>query len=262
MAAGRARAPGGGFVLAVAVRDEMRAARLKNVDLCVAVRQCGRVGVEGGVGFERELVPADVLRGERGGLAEVGKRAGDVLSGQGKHEVQIDALKARFFGDGDGADGFVAVVDAAERVQLRRVEALHADGKAVHARRAVVGEFGLFEGAGVGLQGDFAVLWQRALPVDAVEQRGDGCGTKEARRAAADEDAFYRARVEVVREVSEQVPDVTRFVNGAAQRVRVEVAVRAFAHAPGDVDVEALRDGHGSVVCRGVQGRAGQVMRR
>ena len=100
-----------------------------------------------------------MLRGERGGLAEVGKRTGDVLPGQGEHQVKIDALKARLFGDGDGADGFVAVVDAAERVQLRRVEALHADGKAIDARRAVVGEFGLFEGAGVGLQGDFASVW-------------------------------------------------------------------------------------------------------
>ena len=100
-----------------------------------------------------------MLRGERGRLFEVGQGACDILPRQGEHQIEVDALKARFFGDGDGADGFVAVVDAAEGVQLRRVETLHADGQAIDASGAVVGEFGLFEGARVGLQGDFASVW-------------------------------------------------------------------------------------------------------
>ena len=110
-----------------------------------------------------------MLRGEGNGLAQVIQRAGDVLPGQGKHHIQVDAGKARLPREGNGAHRFGTAVDAPQRPQLRIGKALHADGEAVHACCAVSGEFFLLEGAGIGFQGDFAIGGKRGETGDTVQ---------------------------------------------------------------------------------------------
>ena len=49
----------------------------------------------------------------------------------------------------------------------------------------------------------------KGLAVDAVEQRGNGGTVQQAGRAAADEDGFNRAQVEVVREAGSPLASLT-----------------------------------------------------
>jgi len=77
----------------------------------------------------------------------------DVLAGQRVHQIDVYALKQqqRFV---DGAAGFVALMDAAERLEFGVIETLHADGKAVDAGIAETAEFLALKGTGIGLQRD------------------------------------------------------------------------------------------------------------
>ncbi len=82
----------------------------------------------------------------------------------------------------------------------------------------------------------------------AGEQPIDGRGGEEAGRAAADEhgaDLAAPDRRQRGLEIGEQRIDVRVFGNRAARLVRVEVAVRALAHAPRQVHVQRQRRQHG-----------------
>ena len=81
------------------------------------------------------------------------------------HQVQVEVVEAGGTGHVGGAHSFVAVMDAAERLEFGRLEALYADGQAIDAEAAVIAKLGLFEGAWVGFQGDFDVggKWHTAL---------------------------------------------------------------------------------------------------
>src|SRR3546814_4330440 len=78
----------------------------------------------------------------------------------------------------------------------------------------------------------------------ALQERIDGLGREQARRAAAEEHAVHGAapgQRQVMVQVRQQRLDVLRErwrAAGAAEFVRVEIAVRALAYAPGQVDVE------------------------
>ncbi|MNP25861.1 hypothetical protein D3C76_1186870 [compost metagenome] len=131
-------------------------------------------------------------------------------------------------------------MDAAEGLELFRLEALHADRQTIDATPAVVGELGLLEGAGVGLQGDLDIRLEADFPLQAFENAADGAGGEQAGGAAAEEDRAQLAAVhmgQIGMQVGEQRGDVFVFRQFRAGGVGVEVAVRAFAHAPGDVDV-------------------------
>ena len=56
-----------------------------------------------------------------------------------------------------GAARFVGAMNAPQRAQVAGVKALHANRQPVYPRRAIAGELGDFQRAGVGFQRDFAV---------------------------------------------------------------------------------------------------------
>ena len=142
-------------------------------------------------------------------------------------------------------------VDAAQPAQLVVVEALHAERDAVDARREIAVETAVLDRAGVGLQGDLGVVGQRQPFAYAVEQARDQFRREQAGRAAAEKDADDGAPFKcggevgaVGVEVGQQVVDVGGVGRRlAAQTVRVEVAVRAFLHAPRHVHVQRQRRG-------------------
>jgi hypothetical protein len=131
-----------------------------------------------------------------------------------------------------------------ERAKLRGIEALHAEREAVDAGREESRELLPLEGAGIGFERDLRARHDGQPRADAAEQAVDRVGGEDARRSAADEHAddlaapYERQRA---LEVLQQRVDVLRLGNVAACLVRVEVAVRALAHAPRDVHVQRQR---------------------
>ena len=96
---------------------------------------------------------------------------GQRLAGQRVHQVEVEGVK-RLRGFFDGGQGLRAVVHAAQRQQVRVVEALHADRQPRDARATEGLEAVLLEGAGVGLERDFAVGRQRQPGADVAQQAG------------------------------------------------------------------------------------------
>jgi hypothetical protein len=159
------------------------------------------------------------------------------------HEVEVEGVERRG-GFLHGGQGLGAVMHAADGLQVPVVEALHADGQARDARAAVGAEALLLEGAGVGLQRDFAARVEPQARADVGQQPVDGLGCEQAGRAAADEDAVHRAAPDEGQggfEVGHQRVEVAGGGHVAARLVRVEVAVGALAQAPGDVHVQRQR---------------------
>jgi hypothetical protein len=120
------------------------------------------------------------------------------------------------------------------------------DRQARDARRAEGTEAVFLEGAGVGLHRHFAARRQRQARADVGQQPVDGRGRKQAGRAPANEDAVHLATPDQRQrgfQVGAQGVQVALLGQGlaAVTGVRVEVAVRAFAQAPGNVHVQRQR---------------------
>src|SRR5690606_19386586 len=125
-----------------------------------------------------------------------------------------------------------------------RLEALYADGQPVDAEAAVVTELGLLEGARIGLQGDFDVLGKAKAPLQPFENPAQCLGGKQAGRAATEENRAEPAAlnlIEILVEIGQQRRDVFIFRQLRPGRMGIEVAVRALAHAPGDMHVGRQR---------------------
>ncbi len=161
------------------------------------------------------------------------------------HQVEVEIVEAGL-GDFDGARRLVAVMDAAQRLQMARVEALDADRQAVDAAVAVRPELVGLEGAGIGFQRDFRATVQRQQGADIRQQAVDAGRRQQAGRAAADEDA---CRCAGPRSAARRLRGrrAARRGNPAREQasplhfVRIEVAVRALPHAPGEMHVQRQR---------------------
>jgi hypothetical protein len=141
-------------------------------------------------------------------------------------------------------------MDAAEPLQLVVVEALHAEGNAVDAGRQIAVETAVLDGAGIGFQRDLGIGSQRQALAYAIEQALDQLRREQAGRAAAEEHADYRpadagqafercAKIDTIGiQIGQQMVDVVGVRRRlAAQTMRVEIAIRAFLHAPRHVYV-------------------------
>src|SRR5690606_21746235 len=111
----------------------------------------------------------------------------------------------------------------------------------VHPRLAVVLEAAVLGGAGIGLQRDFQPRREAQPRAGALHEAVDRRGGEQARRAAAEEHAVHGAtpgQRQVVVEIGQQRIHIALERQRPARLVRIEVAVRTLAHAPGEVDVE------------------------
>ena len=143
------------------------------------------------------------------------------------------------------ARAWLAVVHAADALEQRVVETLHADRQPVDARLRKRPKTLALEGAGVGLERDLAGRLQRQQAAHARQQGVDAVGRKQARRAATDEHADDRSAPHQRQrrlEVGPQGLQVTRFgQSGCGDLMRVEIAIRAFGQAPRQVHVQRQR---------------------
>ena len=103
--------------------------------------------------------PAEALADPRAFLQRAAALASVEVAGD-------EAGLARHVG---GAHCLGAVVDAPQSLQLVGLEALHADGQAIDAEAPVVGELDLFEGAGIGFQGDLDAVGEADPALDAFQ---------------------------------------------------------------------------------------------
>src|SRR5690606_17646601 len=78
-----------------------------------------------------QLVVRDMRRLQRERALQVGAGAGQVLAGQGVHQVEVDVVEAGVLGQLHRRLGLAAVVDAAQSLQAAVVEALDAEAQAV-----------------------------------------------------------------------------------------------------------------------------------
>jgi hypothetical protein len=171
--------------------------------------------------------------------------AGQALSGQGVHEIDIDVVEARLARFVHRMHGLGGGVDAAEPPQHGVIETLHAETQAIDARGAIAVHASVFDGAWIGLQGDFVRACERQPRFYPLQNASDGIRRKQAGRAAAEKDAAERAAPdgaaeirEILVEISKQGGDIGILRDGSTRRMRVEVAVRALLHAPRNVDVQ------------------------
>ncbi len=235
-----------------------------------------RLHREARVRLQRQVIDAQVrwLEGER--PPQVALAARQVLAGQRVHQVDVESVEGtpRLL---DRGDGLGLVVHAAQQLELRVVEALHADRQPRDAGRTEGAEALALEGPRIGLERDLAVRQQWQTRADVFEQPADRVGREQAGRAAADEDADDAAppherqrgfeigaqRIEVAGFLWQALgqrfgsgfpgPDHApqgggdRRERGGGQFMRVEVAVRALLQAPRQVNVERQRGQRGQV---------------
>ena len=187
---------------------------------------------------ERQVRRAGLERG-----LDVGARFVGRLPGERIHEIEVDVVEG-VPRNLDRAVRFLVVMNAAERFQVLGIEALDADREAVHAGLAIAAEFFSLESPGIRLQGDLAIGGERQACAERRDERPDRRRGKQARRAAAEKNAVdspppYVGKREL--QICHERLDVGLFGDFPFCLVGIEIAVRTFPHAPGNVDVERKR---------------------
>jgi len=184
-----------------------------------------------------------VLRPGSDGRLDIAHRLLETLAGQRVHEVRVHRGK-EFERRGERSPRIVAAVHPPQGRELLIIEALHADRQPVHARVAKAPEALDLERSRVRLHRDLGARVDLQARADRGDEPVDRGGLEEARRSAADENRVERAPPhlgQVRFQVGHEGVDVLRFRHIAACLVRIEIAIRALADAPRDVDVERKR---------------------
>ena len=99
----------------------------------------------------------------------------------------------------------------------------------------------MLDRARIGFKRDLDVACEIEPRGDAVEQARDFVRREQTRRAAAKKYTLQHAALrewQILIEISQQRIDVLALRQRARRVVRIEIAVRAFAHAPWDMDVK------------------------
>ncbi|KFB71441.1 MAG: hypothetical protein AW09_003409 [Candidatus Accumulibacter phosphatis] len=153
-------------------------------------------------------------------------------------------------GNRDRAPRLVIVVDAAERLEVLRVEALDAERQAVDSRFAKGCEAGGLNGSRIGFERDLGARQERQAAAQGGQELIEPFAREQARRPATKKDAVDAAspdqrqrRFEIGKQGGKVVAfrDCRRAASGRRQRMRVEIAVGALLHAPRNMDVKRER---------------------
>ncbi|KAG0944659.1 hypothetical protein G6F31_014561 [Rhizopus arrhizus] len=218
------------------------------------------------VRFQGQLVVRDVRRLQCEGAFKIGLGAGQGLFRQRVHQVDVEIVVARVLRHLHRALGLATVVDAAQALEHRVVETLDAEAEAVHAGRAVAVEAAVFGGARVGFQGDLGIGREAQARAGLLQEAVDRFRREQAGRAATDEDGHDLAapdRRQRLFQVAAQRIQIGAFGDVARRGVGIEVAIRAFAHAPGHVHIDGQRRQAGQRGARRhepARGRCAQVV--
>ena len=210
-----------------------------------AVLASGEAVEEFGVFLVVEVVGGDVVGGEVDGAMEGFFPGVEGLTGDGEHQVEVEAVEAGLAKGGEGGGGFGGGVVAAEGGEGGFVPGLDAEADAGDSVGAEEFGFGWGDGAGVGFEGELGELRE----VDEVFETGEEVvemGFAEESGGAAAEVEGLGLEVEaggLELGFSEEGVDEGGHV-GAAGGMFEEGAVGADAVAEGDVDVAVAERRH------------------
>ncbi len=202
----------------------------------------GGAGGERGAGLECELIEREMGKPEPQRLVEFSAPGALTLAGPGIDQVDGKSRKEGL-GCRDRPPRLRHPVRAAEEAERLFIEALHPEREPVDARLTEGGEFRGLDRGWIGLERHFEVIARREESRGRLDQPGGLLGVHQARRAAPEEDRGERAGPEAgglegelaVERGGEPLP----FRLGPD--VAIEVAIGAFAHAVGPVDIERER---------------------
>jgi hypothetical protein len=128
---------------------------------------------------------------------------------------------------------------------MRFVEALDANRQPVHAAHAKLRELVGFERAGIRFERDFGVGIERQQRAHVGQQPIESFRRHQTRRPAADEHRMHlpapHERQRLFEVAAQRVEVIVLGESAALRLVRVEIAVRALAHAPREMHVERER---------------------
>ena len=162
----------------------------------------------------------------------------------------VDGLEVRLRNP-DCAQRFVAIMYTPQRLQVCFVETLDSDRKAIHAGCAKIAKFFCFKGTGVGFQCDFGIRFQRHAGAHGGEDVVEAACGKNARRATAEKNRVHAPAPDFrqgVVEIGNERVDVLALLRYSLLLVAVEIAVRALADAPGNMDILILLRTPASVI--------------
>ena len=231
------------LVVLVAVRRELLLAIELHLPGRVRVGQRRRAMVEDGAGLERQLVVRDVRGLQCQRRVEIGECLLQRLCGQAVHEIEIEVLEASAADFIDRSRDVAAAVNAAERTQMIGIESLRAERDAIDSGSAIAAEPAMLDGARI-FRASPDVRCELHQRASSCEEAPDLVGREQARRAAAKEYRDERAPLRsagIDRKILDQRVDVLLLRNRLGRHVRVEIAVRALAHAPRHVHVQRER---------------------
>ncbi len=209
----------------------------------VIVRQLRREAVEIRVGFQRQVVGREMRRREADGRFDICARLRQCLLRQAVHQIEVEIIEVRMR-DFDRAPGLCIIVNAAERFEMRGIETLDADREAVDPGRPELPEFLRLERARIGFERDLSPGVERQPRAHRRQNGVDALCRKQARRAAAEKHAVDFAsphQRQRLLEVGDQRRNILLLGKRPPPLVRIEIAIRALAHAPRDMDVESER---------------------
>ena len=115
------------FVLRVTVLGQQRLAGFLYVPQGVVFRQHRRLIPEHRVRLQRQLIPGNVRRLQRNGLAQIAQGIVQRLIGQTVHQVEVEVIEPGLPRHARRTHGFVTVVDAAKGLKLLLLKALDTD---------------------------------------------------------------------------------------------------------------------------------------
>ena len=166
---------------------------------------------------------------------------GQRLFRQRIHQIQVQIDDPGILGLLDRTVSLGRVVDAADALERSIVETLHAETDAVDAGTTVIRKRPMLDRAGIGFLRDLDARREIQPRADAVQDARDSVRREQARCAPTEKNRLQFAPLrqrQVLIQVAQQRSDVLFLRQRLRRVVRIEIAVRAFAHAPGDVDVE------------------------
>src|SRR5881275_562962 len=143
-----------------------------------------------------------------------------------------------------GAPRLGGRMNAPERLEPLRIEALGAERYACDAGRPVFAECAALDRARVGFERHLQARGELEHVARRREELADRARREEARRPAAEEDADHLAPGDLTRlrfEIARETAEVGALRELPGERVGVEIAVRTLAHAPRKVHVERER---------------------
>ncbi|CSE62086.1 Uncharacterised protein [Shigella sonnei] len=160
------------------------------------------------------------------------------------HQIEVKATQPQPARQLCRAFRFLRAMNTPKSFQLFFAKTLHTNRDAVHTSTLIIDKAIGFYRSRVRFHSNFCIRCQRQTRTHAVQQRLHRRAGKQARRTTANKDCLYFTALSVshiIVQIAKQMLNIIVVRHFSFQRVRVEIAVRAFLHAPRDVNVETQR---------------------